>query len=108
MGYAGRQLAERRHLLGLDQASLRRLQLAERRLGSVTRSSDLGLGALTFGDVAVDHDKSAARHRVVAHLKNSAVRAGAFIAVMPVGILGKAVQLGLGVGRGAELAAPRK
>ena len=49
---AGGQLAERRHLLRMDQARLRRLQLAQRRLGCVSRRANGFLGTLPLGDVA--------------------------------------------------------
>ena len=71
----GGQLAECRHLLGVEQAGLRRLQFLQRALGGVARRADLGLGALALGDVAVDQHDPAARHRVAAHLDDPAVRA---------------------------------
>ncbi len=77
MSDAGGQLAERGHLLGLDQARLRGLQLAERPLGGVAGGMDLGLGALALGDVAVDQHKAADRHRVVPHLDDPPIGAGA-------------------------------
>jgi hypothetical protein len=48
------ELAELRHLLNVEHAGLRRLQLLQRLFGCVARRADLGLGALPFGDVAVD------------------------------------------------------
>ena len=71
----GGQLAECRHLLGVQQARLRRLQFLQRALGGVARRADLGLGALALGDVAVDQHNPAARHRVAAHLDDPAIRA---------------------------------
>src|SRR5215469_7704878 len=68
VGDAGGQLAERRHLLGMEETSLRCLQFLQRLLGGVPRSADLGLRALALGDIAVDQYKAAARHRVAAYL----------------------------------------
>jgi hypothetical protein len=70
---AGGQLAERGHLLGLDQPVLGPVQISERRLGRVARRADLFLGALALGDVAVVDDDPAARHRVRPHLDDAAV-----------------------------------
>ena len=78
VGDPGRQLAERGHLLGLDQTGLGRLQVAQRLLGGVARRADLGLGALALGDVRVDQDEAAVRYGVAADLDNPPVRAGAF------------------------------
>ena len=44
------------------------LSSRKRRFGGVAGGADLCLGALAFGDVAVDQHKAAARHRVAAHL----------------------------------------
>ena len=77
MGDAGGQLAERGHLLGLDQAGLRGLQLAERLLRRVASGVDLLLGPLALGDVAVDQHKAAARHGIAADLDDPAVRSRA-------------------------------
>ena len=58
----GGQLAERRHLLGLDQIGLRRLQVAQRRLGGVARGADLRFGALSFAFETVPLDQAVAQH----------------------------------------------
>src|SRR5205085_6623677 len=108
MGDAGRQLTERGHLLGLDQARLRRLQITERRLRHVACFADLLLGTLSDSYVAVDHDKPASGYRVVSHFENAAVGSRALVAVMPARIFGKAAQLGLGVDCGAKLTAYRQ
>src|SRR5215469_2797961 len=59
VGDPGGQLTEGRHLLGMDEAGLRRLELAQRSLGGVARRPDLGLGALALSDVADDQYKAA-------------------------------------------------
>jgi len=71
----GGQLTQSRHLLGVQQAGLRRLQLAECPLGGVTRRVDLFLGALPLGDVTVDDYEPAPRHGIAAHLDNASVGA---------------------------------
>jgi hypothetical protein len=70
---AGGQLTERRHLLRMDEAGLSRLQLLQGAL-AVSRA-DLGLGALALGDVTINQYNAPARHRIAAHLDDSAVRA---------------------------------
>ena len=92
-------LAERRHLLRLDQAGLRRLQLAQRRLGGVARRADRFLGALALGDVGVDQHEAAAGHRVAAHLDDPAVGPRALEAHLPSGIFDGAAQLRFEIGR---------
>ena len=74
MGDAGSQLAERSELLRLDQAVLRRLQLAKRAFGGVLCRSDPFLGLFALGNVAVDRDEPASRHRIDAHFQNATVR----------------------------------
>ena len=59
---SGRQLAERGHLFGLDQAGLRRLQLVQRRLGRIARRADLGFGALSLALETVPLDQAVAQH----------------------------------------------
>ena len=86
VGDAGGQLAERGHLLGLDQTGLRRLQVAQGRLGGVARRADLGLRPLALGDVAVDQHEAAVRHRVAPHFDDPAVRPGALEAQFLVGV----------------------
>jgi len=44
----------RGHLLGLDQAGPSSFQIAVRVFGSIPSRSDLGLGSLALGNVAVD------------------------------------------------------
>ena len=67
VGDSGSQLAERGHLLSLDEACLRRLQLAKRRLSRVARFADCLLGTLPGSDVTEDHDEPAAGYRIVMH-----------------------------------------
>jgi hypothetical protein len=78
-------LAECRHLLGVQQARLRRLQFLQRFFGGVARRADLGLGALALGDVAVDRDEPAARYRIAAYLDNAPVGPRALEAQLLVG-----------------------
>jgi hypothetical protein len=73
VGDPGGQLAQGRHLLRMQQARLRRLQVVQCLLGSVAGGTDFGLGAFPLGDVAVDDDDPAARHRVGRHLDDPAV-----------------------------------
>ncbi len=73
VGDAGGQLTERRHLLGVQEARLRRLQLLQCALGGVARRADLLLRALAFGDVAVDRHETAARYGIAAYLDNAPV-----------------------------------
>src|SRR5262249_5877762 len=99
VGYAGSQLAERRHLLRVDEARLRRLQLAQSRLGRVARGADRLLGTLSLGGVAVNQHEAAARHRVAPHLDDAAVGARALEAHLPPGIFDGAAQLCLEISR---------
>ena len=69
---------ERGHLLGLDQIGLRRLQIAIGGFGGIPSGADFGFGPLALGDVAVDQHEAAIGHRVVAHLDDPAIGAGAF------------------------------
>ena len=96
---AGGHLAERRHLLRMDQARLRDLQLAQCRLGGVSRRADGFLGALALGDVGIDQHKAAARHRVAAHLDDPAVGPRALEAHLPSGVFDGAAQLRFEIGR---------
>ena len=108
MGNPGGQLAERRHLLGLDQIGLRRLEVTVRGFGGVARGADLGLAALALGDVAVDQHEATFGHRIVAHFDHLPVGARALEAVVAMRALAVAAQLRLGVGALAELAASRE
>src|SRR5215472_12138214 len=107
MGDAGGQLTERRHLLRVDQAGLRGLQLTQCRLGRVPRRLDRFLGTFPLGNVCVDQHEAAARHRVPAHLDDPPVRAGALEAHLPAGIFDAAPQFGFELGR-TVLAARRE
>src|SRR4051794_33447262 len=68
------ELAEGRHLLRLNQAGLRSLQVAKCLLGGVACCADLSFGALALGYVAVDQHGAAARYRIDPHLNHPPVR----------------------------------
>jgi hypothetical protein len=104
MGDAGGQLAERGHLLGVDQAGLRGLQFAQGRLGGVARGVDLGLGPLALGDVAVDQHEPAAGYGIIADLDDPAVRPGTFDRALCADHAGHPTHLRIDIG-GPELAA---
>src|SRR5215471_10603311 len=59
----------------MDEARLRRLQLLQRLFGSVARRTDLSLGALPLGDVAIDQHNPATRYRIAAHLDDPSIGA---------------------------------
>src|SRR6516164_5401132 len=61
----------------MQQAGLRGLQFSQSVLGGVARRADLGLGALSLGDVAVDQHNPTTRHRVVPYLDDPPIRPGA-------------------------------
>src|SRR5215472_17774194 len=77
MGDTGRQLAESRHLLRMDQAGLCGLQFAECCFRRIAGPADLFLGTLPLGDIAKDQDAPAAWDRIAPDLDDSAVRPGA-------------------------------
>ena len=84
------ELAERGHLLRLDQVGLRGLQVTIRRLRRVARGADLRLAAFALGDVGEDQHEAAVRHRVATDLDHPAIRPRALIAV---GLAGRGDQL---------------
>ena len=94
---AGGQLAERGHLLGLDQARLHRLQFGKRLLGGVAGGADFGFGALALGHVAIDQHQPAARHRIDPHLDDAPVRPGALGRPLRLDRLGQTAHFGLDV-----------
>src|SRR5437868_6598643 len=104
MSDAGCELAERGHLLGLDKARLGSLEVAKGCFSGVAGGTDLSLGALALGDVAVNEDKAAIGHRVVTNFEDAVVWTCALERVVPPRILSVAAQLSLGVGARAELA----
>ena len=104
VGDPGGQLAERGHLLGLDQIGLRRLQVAIGGFGGVAGRADLGLRPLALGDVAVDQHEAAIGHRVAANLDDPAIWSRALEAQFLVGVFEAAAEFRLDV-VGAELAA---
>src|SRR6476620_1482330 len=83
---AGGQLAERRHLLGLDQISLGSFQIAigglDRSVGFLCRiagGADFLLVPLALGDIGVDQHEAAASYRVVTYFDNTSLWPGALI-----------------------------
>src|SRR5262249_12011363 len=91
----------------MDEAGLCRLQFLQGPLGGVARRADLGLGALALGDVAVNHHKATARHRVAPYFDNTPVGSDVLKARFLAEPFKTAVQLRLDVGA-AILAAPGK
>src|ERR1700730_2725202 len=96
---AGGQLAECSHFLRLDQTGLCRLQIAQRRLGRVSRCANRLLGMLSLGDVAVDKHEAATGHRIAAHLDDPTVWPRPFEAHFAAGIFEGAAQLRFEIGR---------
>jgi hypothetical protein len=78
---AGGELAERRHLLRLDQVGLRGPQFAQGGFGGVACGADFLLAALSLCDVTVDQHEAATRHWVAADFDHPAIRPRALIAV---------------------------
>ena len=104
--YAGGQLAERCHLLGLDQVGLGGFQLAIRAgFGRVARGADLRLAALALGDVGEDQHEAAVRHRVATDLDHPAIRSRALIAVGLAGVWHQLINLLRRIDTRAEVAA---
>src|SRR6516165_4958559 len=95
---AGGHLPERRHLLRMDQARLRRLQIAQRRLGGVSRGTG-SLGTLPLRDVGIDQHEATAWHRVTAHLDDVAIGPRALEAHLPPGVFDGSAQLSFEIGR---------
>jgi hypothetical protein len=95
VGDAGGQLAQGGHLLGMNEARLRRAQFGERRLGGVARGADLGLGALPLGNVAEHQDKAATRDRIATDLDDLPVRPGALEPRLAPAVLDPLAEFGL-------------
>ena len=95
----GGHLPKRRHLLRMDQARLRDLQLAERRFGCISRDANGFFGALPLSNVGIDQHETATGYWVPAHLHNAAVRPRPFEAHLPPGVFDGATQLRFKVGR---------
>jgi hypothetical protein len=104
VGNSRGQLAERGHLLGLNETGLGGLQVAVGGFSGIPCRPDLGLRAFTLCDVAVNQDQPAARHRIVPYLNNGAIRAGALKGVMIADPRPQPPDFSLGIGL-AELAA---
>src|SRR5215469_1957329 len=104
MGDASGQLAERSHLLGLDQTGLGGFEIAISRFGSLPSGVNFGLRPFALGDVAVNNHDAAIRHRVIPNFNNRAIRARALELIMFVEAFPQAFDFGLRVGL-AELAA---
>src|SRR5215475_10016764 len=96
---AGGELAERGKLLGLDQAVLRRLQLAQGPFGRVPRRLNFRLGALALRDIGIDHYEAAVWHRVASHFYNAAIRPRTFQAHLLSSVVNGAAQLLFEIGR---------
>src|SRR5215469_12646595 len=107
MGDASGQLAERSHLLGLDQTGLGGFEIAIGCFGSVPSGVNFGLRPFAFGNVAVNQHNAAIRHRVVPHFNDRAIWARSLELIMFVEASLQAIDFGLGVGL-AELAALRE
>src|SRR5690242_12168052 len=82
----GRELAQRGHLFGLDQAGLRGLQITIGRLCCVTRGPYFRLAALSLSDVREDQHEAAVRHWVATYLDHPTVWPRALIAVGLAGV----------------------
>jgi hypothetical protein len=104
VGDPGGQLPKSSHLLRVEQARLRHLQIAQSRFGRVARGADLRFGALPLGHVAIDQYESTPRDRIVAHLDDAAIKTRALSRPWAADIFGVAPLFGLEIDR-AELAA---
>src|SRR5262249_49702452 len=96
---AGGQLPERRHLLRMDQARLSYLQLAQCRLGSVSRGADRLFRAFAVADITVNKHKGAPRRRIAEHLDDAAIRSRALVAHLKPSVFHGASQLSFEIGR---------
>src|SRR5690242_16355079 len=88
----------------MDETRLRRLQFLQRLFGGVARRTDLGLGALSLGDIAVNDHEAAIGHRIAAYLDDASIGPGVLEAQFLADRIEAATQLRLNVGI-AELAA---
>src|SRR6516165_7928049 len=96
---ASGQLAERGHLLCMDKAHLRGLQIAQRRFSSVSRRANCLLGALALCNIRIDQHKAAAWHRIATHLDNAAIRPRALEAQLSPRVLVCAAEVSFQIGR---------
>ena len=76
---AGGELAQRGHLLGLDQIGLGGLQFAKAVSCRIAGSTDFRLAALTLADVRVDEHETTTRHGVVTDFDHLSIRPGPLI-----------------------------
>src|SRR6516225_5620225 len=83
----------------MDQACLRHLQFAQRRLSGVTRRANGFFGLLPPGDVGIDQHEAAARHRIATHLNDAAVGPRALVAHLQPGVVYRAAELRFEIGR---------
>jgi hypothetical protein len=96
---ASRHLPKRRHFLCVDEARLRRLQLAQCCLCGVARGANGLFGVLSLRDVCVDQHEATVRHRIAADLDNAAVGPCALIAHLQPSIVDRATKLRFEIGR---------
>src|SRR5204863_4008972 len=97
----GGQLAERGHLLSLDQTGLGFLQIVVGGLSGVSCRSDLGLASLALSDVAVDENEPAIRHSVAADLDDPSIGPCALRAKLLIDLFETTAEFGLNT-HGAE------
>src|SRR5262245_32054094 len=82
----------------MDEARLRRLQLAQGRLSSVSRCANGFLRTLSLRDVGIDQYEAAARHRITARLDDTAIRSRTLDAQLLPGIFVGATQISFEIG----------
>src|SRR6516164_8732526 len=95
----GGQLPQRRHLLRMDQACLRRLQFAQCLLGGVPGCANGFLGTLALRDVGKDQYEATARHRIASYLDDTAVGSRSLETQLPACIAYRAAQLRFEISR---------
>src|SRR5204863_9756291 len=93
----GGQLAERGHLLSLDQACLGFLQIVVGGLSGVSCRSDLRLALFALSDVAVDENEPAVWHGVAADLDHPPIRPCSLLSKFLIGVFETAADFRLGV-----------
>src|SRR6516165_9756471 len=83
----------------MNQACLRRLQLAQRLFGRIARRTDCLLGPLALRDVGKDQHEATARHRIAAHFDDAAIGSRALDPLLSIGFMEAPAQFGFEVGR---------